>query len=58
MAVISGSLHLTVVAIQGESYRLKDMRRTGLLNASVIDQIMPAPSMTRSLASACTETFV
>jgi hypothetical protein len=49
---------LTVVAIHGESYRLKDKRRTGLLKASVIDQIMSAPGMTRSLAGACTETFV
>jgi hypothetical protein len=34
--------HSTVVAIQGESYRLKDKRRAGVLKAPAIGQTMPA----------------
>jgi hypothetical protein len=33
-----------MVAIQGETYRLENKRRTGLLKAPVIGQIMPAPA--------------
>ena len=34
--------HSTVVAIQGESYRLKDKRRAGVLKAPAIGRSMPA----------------
>jgi len=33
--------HSTVVAVQGESYRLKDKRRAGLLKPPVAGQSMP-----------------
>jgi len=36
--------HSTVVAIQGESYRLKDKRRAGVLKAPVVGQRMPVPA--------------
>jgi DNA replication protein DnaC len=36
--------HSTVVAIQGESYRLKDKRRAGLLKAPAAGQSMPVPA--------------
>src|SRR6201995_6206012 len=36
--------HSTVVAIQGESYRLKDKRRAGLLKAATVGQSMPVPA--------------
>jgi DNA replication protein DnaC len=36
--------HSTVVAIQGESYRLKDKRRASLLKAPVVGQSLPAPA--------------
>jgi DNA replication protein DnaC len=36
--------HSTVVAIQGESYRLKDKRRAGLLKAPPVRQNVPAPA--------------
>src|SRR5690242_2098395 len=36
--------HSTVVAIQGESYRLKDKRRAGLLKAPAVGQSMPVPA--------------
>jgi len=36
--------HSTVVAIQGESYRLKDKRRAGLLKAAAAGQSMPVPA--------------
>jgi DNA replication protein DnaC len=36
--------HSTVVAIQGESYRLKDKRRAGVLKAPVVGQSMPVPA--------------
>ena len=36
--------HSTVVAIQGESYRLKDKRRAGLLKAPAPGQSMPLPA--------------
>jgi len=36
--------HSTVVAIQGESYRLKDKRRAGLLKAPAVGQRVPAPA--------------
>jgi DNA replication protein DnaC len=35
--------HSTVVAIQGESYRLKDERRAGLPKPSVVGHRVPAP---------------
>jgi hypothetical protein len=34
--------HSTVVAIQGESYRLKDKRRAGVLKAPAIGHSTPA----------------
>ena len=36
--------HSTVVAIQGDSYRLKDKRRAGLLKAPPLGQSMPLPA--------------
>jgi hypothetical protein len=36
--------HSTVVAIQGESYRLKDKRRAGLLKAPAPGHSMPVPA--------------
>jgi DNA replication protein DnaC len=36
--------HSTVVAIQGESYRLKDKRRAGVLTAPAVRQSMPVPA--------------
>jgi DNA replication protein DnaC len=36
--------HSTVVAIQGESYRLKDTRRAGLLKPSAAQRSMPVPA--------------
>jgi len=36
--------HSTVVAIQGESYRLKDKRRAGVLKAPAVGQSMPVPA--------------
>jgi hypothetical protein len=36
--------HLTVVAIQGESYRLKDKRRAGLPKATPAGLSMPVPA--------------
>jgi DNA replication protein DnaC len=36
--------HSTVVAIQGESYRLKDKRRAGLLKAPTVRESMPIPA--------------
>ena len=35
--------HSTVVAMQGESYRLKDKRRAGLLKVPVASHSVPAP---------------
>jgi hypothetical protein len=35
--------HSTVVAIQGESYRLKDKRRAGLIKVPVTSHSVPAP---------------
>jgi hypothetical protein len=34
----------TVVAIQGDSYRLKDKQRAGLLKAPAVQHSMPAPA--------------
>ena len=34
--------HSTVVAIQGESYRLRDKRRAGLLKSTSVGQNVPA----------------
>jgi IstB-like ATP binding protein len=34
--------HSTAVAIQGESYRLKDKRRAGLLKSPSVGQSVPA----------------
>jgi len=36
--------HSTVVAIQGESYRLRDKRRAGLLTAPAVGHSMPVPA--------------
>jgi DNA replication protein DnaC len=36
--------HSIVVAIQGESYRLKDKRRAGLLKAPAVGQSVPVPA--------------
>jgi hypothetical protein len=36
--------HSTVVAIQGESYRLKDKRRGGVLKTPAAAQSMPVPA--------------
>jgi DNA replication protein DnaC len=36
--------HSTVVAIEGESYRLKDKRRAGSLKATAAGQSMPVPA--------------
>jgi DNA replication protein DnaC len=44
-AMLDRLLHdSTVVAIQGESYRLKDKRRAGLLKATAAGQRAPVPA--------------
>jgi IstB-like ATP binding protein len=42
--------HSTVVAIQGESYRLRDKRRAGLLKAPAVGHSMPVPGHDQELA--------
>ena len=36
--------HSHVVTIRGDSYRLREKRRTGLLKAPVVAQSVPAPA--------------
>jgi DNA replication protein DnaC len=36
--------HRHVVTIRGDSYRLREKRRTGLLKAPVVAQSVPAPA--------------
>ena len=43
-AILDRLLHHHVVTIRGDSYRLREKRRTGLLKAPVVAQSVPAPA--------------